>query len=547
MAIINPIVDLNRGFRIWNIDEIYTGPTENGRYVPNVDDGVWDWNSGMLRVVNVNINTGISTLAPWVAPNKPENLTELDTLLGNGPGMVSETYRLYINKSVNPHTIACDAKLYIKGSNSSIMKIFYGHDTTENGRVISKWYDQDGVYVSDNVPLEVIAMDDINNHAIKAPGTAYTTDDLADGDIVTAVIYDDNGYARSINALVVKSSTFVRSPVAPALYITHIELQSPYLSKTASTTLEAPLGLTINSLSLIGVAHYNSGLSMEYPIDGTKFSLHGLDNYITTLAGQQLPLVLTYKLADNEVAYDAANGEVTHISKNYELITLPASHAYNLKLYAYPVWVNDSYTLRYYLSNLDREPIVDVTEYIETDITTNPVFDGIKYGDYQDITVAIDVYNVNPQWLHYRHIQTVTVILHGPATYQGTCWEMGFEGINSSFYGTDVIANARLSTINSWSIDLTSRAMTTREWLNRLYLPILPLYDSETEVSPPDPTHYIISYGDITVERSIDQWNEFLTVDTLPKTGDILTLTWVCKNPTADLYLGISGVMVRLL
>ena len=52
-----PVHDPDRGFRVWNRDEVY-GQSEKGRYVPNLDDAVWDWDTGLWRVIEVDITTG---------------------------------------------------------------------------------------------------------------------------------------------------------------------------------------------------------------------------------------------------------------------------------------------------------------------------------------------------------------------------------------------------------------------------------------------------------------------------------------------------------
>jgi hypothetical protein len=51
---ITPIVDRSRRFTHFKMDEIYTGPAGTGRWVPNVDDMVTDWEQGFYRVVAVD-------------------------------------------------------------------------------------------------------------------------------------------------------------------------------------------------------------------------------------------------------------------------------------------------------------------------------------------------------------------------------------------------------------------------------------------------------------------------------------------------------------
>ena len=57
--------------------EIYTGPTGTGRYVPNIEDAVWDWTAGVFRVVDVNITTGLSTLVLHTFPTQSAHLKKI--------------------------------------------------------------------------------------------------------------------------------------------------------------------------------------------------------------------------------------------------------------------------------------------------------------------------------------------------------------------------------------------------------------------------------------------------------------------------------------
>ena len=87
-----PIFDPDRPFRLWSINEIYDGVSNNA-YVPNVNDGVWDWNSGLYRVTAVDIETGLSTLERYQSVIENPLIDSEDILMGAVPGRVSEGYR----------------------------------------------------------------------------------------------------------------------------------------------------------------------------------------------------------------------------------------------------------------------------------------------------------------------------------------------------------------------------------------------------------------------------------------------------------------------
>ena len=113
MPTIVPIVDQSRGWRYWYYDEIYTTPLGVGRYVPNVNDAVWSWELGLQRVTAVNYLTGESTLVSHTFTNNNGGVLAVDALLGSGPGSVSESFRVYVNTTVSPPTMAVDRRLHI--------------------------------------------------------------------------------------------------------------------------------------------------------------------------------------------------------------------------------------------------------------------------------------------------------------------------------------------------------------------------------------------------------------------------------------------------
>src|SRR5690606_38246651 len=124
----------------------------------------------------------------------------------------------------------------------------------------------------------------------KTPKVGHTVEELDDGELVTAVVYDDVGNAVSITRLLVKKTAFVRTVDESKRFVTGIHIESPFLSKSDPRVLEYPINMPIQALSLVGVVTYSDGGVKRMPIDGTKFSLYGLNNYIATILGQRIPL-----------------------------------------------------------------------------------------------------------------------------------------------------------------------------------------------------------------------------------------------------------------
>jgi hypothetical protein len=170
----------------WSISEIWTGQQGANRYVPKVNDYVIDPATFTTWIVD---HLDPITLIPTLRIIRPANMSfsfsETDVLFGVGPGTQSDTYRVYIDQSVTPHVLAVDNRLRIAGSMASYVKIFKGSDLSETGQVISKVYDSSGNYISQAVPLELVAIDNHVNYAIKTVKVCHTTEELMDGEIVT--------------------------------------------------------------------------------------------------------------------------------------------------------------------------------------------------------------------------------------------------------------------------------------------------------------------------------------------------------------------------
>lgn len=540
------IRDPDRGYRHWLISEIYI-PGGDGRYVPNVNDSVLDWTQGLLQVIAVDITTGISTLKKWDAPRDPSEMTDDDILLGAGPGYQSESYRMYLNTNVMPHALACDSRLHLYGTTASYIKVFLGTDISQAGEVISAFYDQSGQFLGENIPLETVVMPGVDNRAVKAPKVGYTLRQLNDGEVVTVVVYDDAAHAISIAKMLIKNTAFVRTPDASTKYITSIHVESPFISSSNPKLIEYPINMPVQSLNLMGVVTYSDGSRLRMPVDGTKFSMHGLENYIATVQGQKLPLVLSYKLSPNEYSYVVEPSPNKHISEAYEATTLRADGAYTVKLFAYPVWINalSGYRLEYYLYNLDRDQVYPVTNLVQM-ASDSRAFNPIEYGTVQKITVAIDLNRVDNRFANYRHVQTfeITLLAEGTNANEDN-WTVGFSPGQNPPYGPGLQALANFINVNNWQLDIRCQCATKEEWLTRVYYATQPLYDPESEARAPEPNFFVLVAGNHRVEVPIDAWDSLITTHEAPIDGAPVYLEFLRRGVTTDLQLGVSALITH--
>ncbi len=538
------IRDPNRSFSTWNIKDIYNGTANTGYYVPNVDDLVIDWDEGWFRVIAVDLTTGLSTLDKWTPPREAEGISTEDILLGSGPGVVAESYRAYLDTSVMPHTLACDSRLHLYGTQAGYIKIFKGVNIGVDGDVISAYYDQSGNFLGENIPLELVAMPSQNNLAIKSPMVGYTLREFDDGEVVTAVVYSDDGQTLSTAKLLIKNTAFIRTTDASMKYIQSIDLESPFISASNPRLIQYPINMPVASLNLFGVVTYSDGSKIRLPVDGTKFSVFGLDNYIASIQGQELPVALVYNLSENEYNYMANPSGPRTISKEYKATTLEADGAYSIKLFTYPVWIDElhGYRLETWMYNLDRQRVYNVTNYVQA-AQGSRAFDPVTYGSVQRISLAVDMNRVDSAYARYRHAQTFEIALLTEGTEQLVDnWTVGFSPNQDPPYGREMEAKAKMVNQNLWQLRIDNLETMFDRWLDKTYYATQPLFDPEAENRAPAPNYFAIVFDTYRVEFPISQWDKILQLTRMPDEGRPIFIQWIKRSDTNDLQLGISAM-----
>ncbi|MBF6682381.1 hypothetical protein, partial [Acinetobacter baumannii] len=75
-----------------------------------------------------------------------------------------------------------------------------------------------------------------------------------------------------------------------------------FVENSRTNDINYPVNLPVPSFNPIAVVQYNDGSQVEYPVNGDKFSLFGLEQFPSTIIGHSVPLVLSYRLDPNEAA-----------------------------------------------------------------------------------------------------------------------------------------------------------------------------------------------------------------------------------------------------
>ncbi len=541
-----PIYDPNRRWTIWSRDEIFEGGIGQGKYIPNLKDYVVEPDTYTTYIVEFLDQV---TLLPTLREIKPASLdfsfSQSDVLFGVGPGTQADTYRIYIDNSVTPHILSVDTRLKIAGSLSNYAKIFKGTDTSTQGIVISKVYDNNNNFISENIPLELVAIDSHINYSIKIISVAHTDIDMLDGELVTAVIYNDQGNVVSKRQLLVENTAFIRDINTAQKFITQISLDSAFISPSIDNTLEFPLNIPVNALNMIGVVQYSDGTTLRLPVDGTKFSIYGLDQYISSIVGQKVDLVLNYSLSTNETAVGAISNDGNHITENYSLVTTNPNNSYAVKLFGYPIWINNNigYEIKWFLLNLDRNVWYDVTSNVTFSSNTGP-FNPLLYGFVQNKTVQVNLAEVNGTFDVFIHVQNVSIVLnHAPQPdISQIPWTISNEvTANALPYGDGIYAKK----ISPTSVNISAGITTSQEWLDKTYLRSKPLVDPRIETAPLDPTHFILMVRGVETEFPISEWNQDLTISADLNQFESVYVRFIKKVGLAQLELSVVGMISK--
>lgn len=545
------IIDLNRGFRVWLRSEIFTGPNGTGIYCPNVDDLVVDFAQGFFRVSTIDITTGLSTLVPWELTPSSNTDVELDVLLGVGTDEQRETWRCYIDTRQMPYSMQLDGRLHLYRSDATCWKLFLGTDINEStGEIISSFYNASDEYQGENIPLELVATDDLNNRAIWAPSAGSTNRQLADGEVVTAVLYNAADHQLSYTKLLVQNTALVRRVDSSAKLIKSIELKSPYLSDADPKMLIAPINVDMKTVQITGVVRYNNGETMEVPItlDGTgKMSLHGLRWYTPTIQSYAMPLTLSYRLSEDEYSLEHGVTENGMITEAYSIKAAPVDNAYSLKLYAYPTWntAANRYDLDFWLFNMDRDVYYRVPNSIVETPESEAAFDGQNYTTVQRLKFGVQLSAVDPMFSDYRHVQSCSISLRQTGIEKGTKWQVKLDPTQQVFFGDGLLASNRFVNTNLSYLNVKNSCTSLSQWLDKLFYAVNPLFDDTSEVKAPQPTHFVIHTKTRTYEFSVALWDQDITIMNEVKIGETVYIRWLRDVGATKLQLGVTGLAVE--
>jgi hypothetical protein len=467
--------------------------------------------------------------------------SENDILLGVGPGTTKDTYRLYVDSSVIPSTADVDARLTVKGSMCNYCKVFKGSLIGDTGNVLSKIYDNTGNFISENVPLELVQIDSHINYSTKRPITFNVTEELRDAELVTAVFYADDGHVVSKAQLLVENTSFIRDIDASRKYITHISCDCAFMSDTNDSLIEYPINIPMNALNLMGTVWYSDGSHATLPVNGTKFTMLGLEQHLSSIIGQKVPLTLRYVLDASETSYAGVGVERNYVTEPYNLITVNPNNSYTTKLFGYPVWVDSysGYRMRWWLLNQDRNVYFEVTGQVRFDDITGG-FEPTLYGYVQRKQVSINLREVSGSFKPFVHTQLFEITLNHAPDASSTNWTIANEAnVTRPVYGVGLKA-----VVHGTKINLASGFNTLEEWLENVYYKTYPLVDLTREFYPIVPNEFVINYRGADYRYNINEWDQDLNIGNLIDLHSSLFIRFIKYTGVENLQLAVASMII---
>lgn len=530
-------------WKVWNANEVYMGGSGLNKWVAKVRDHVYNELTGKTQVV-----VSLSNYVPSF-DDLPGTAGGGDSVLSSGVGADPSTWRFIFNSTLRPYVGRVDGRLYFPAENLSHGVLFRGTDTSRTtGRVLSRRFNSNGEYIDDMIPA--IPMDGVQN-----PQNAgfyiippfNLVDELIEGEAVTLVVYDVDTIERFRQRMWVNKSNWTARIEDSSKVVTHLGLESDFLSPTIPNTLEIPQGVTVDAVNMRGLVYYRDGSVVPVNIDHDRFMVMGLEGFYAGEVGFNQNIPLRYKLAAGEQSENlSTSGE--HVTQEFRAVVVPEKGAYSSKLVGFPNWRSDlgEYQMRWYLTNMDRNFYMDVTAWVLYN-SNSDVFEPVGYGRVQRLSVRLNLRDVSGTLPSFIHNAQIVVVLGGPGTNVGVNWRVGFSPTQNPMYGEGLYASTKMVNQNLWRLNVRGSHTTFDSWLKAAFYDTLPIYDARSETKAPTPTHMrIFSPAGASTIVEIAEWQREFSVSVNFTGRSNVQIGFLQEVNGVMLELGIACMPVKI-
>ena len=547
--------------RDWYIEQIYDpelhDPLDVWRkyIVPYEGELVKDTkNKKQYIVTHVDPTTWKSTLVEF-SWEQTEG-TDLDYPLfpQSEYGMLQGEFPLFVDYSVTPPSCRVSSLAY--QTNPAYAKLFFGNIIDEKeGQVISAVYANQDI-VTDKIPVTTVmpAGFNVEQDIIKGCDTFSVTlpkETLKNGTRTTLVYFDENGFPLAPTySLMTQHSEYLRNHQLGQRFVTSIELLSPWFTNSTNPkTLYIPVNLPLMNVVFQARVNYSDGTSDVQPVNSadlaTGFTLHGYDSFKPTTPNQKGSLVLTYQFQANEQAAVAQPGQPDHMSVSYDMIAVAVDGAYTPRIYAYPYWANNVWNMKFYLGDLTRQFMIDVTNFVRLN-NASPAFRGTAYGVEQKLTYNLTLSDVSPSFNNWTFVQDMIITLYDSGTSANRKWDVIHNPAKPAFENLEILYTPQ--TNGTQIAKFNGTFANTTAFLDRAYNGMDPEINPLREDKPLVPTHmkFIRQSTGATITLPVGSYANLQFTGMTLTNAENFFIAWIQRDSTGnELQLGLSAAITR--
>lgn len=466
-------------------DPSKTDEENNQKIIPAVDSLVVD-GSTMYIVTAVDPTTHEATLsAPYLVATSEDPSDTVSVV-----SYANDIFRVYYTNRTSPTKLAIDSRLIITGSINTSYQLSVKNSSGEKV-VISRYYDEDGNFLSTSVPMGIIYTDSPNAKYCRPCNTTAT---ITDGQSVLLEVFNTFGEVTAQVNLFARESVFENTLDSYIPSIVSIEINSSQKAEDGDIYIYETQD--VRSLNITAKLTYDNGFIREISTDGEQCISYGINDFVPSYPGLRQPIMIKYFLSEDELssADVVTVSGVRYISATTHIVVRSEDIVSSMKLSVVPLWdsTQSKYYLRYFAYDIDGEWMEDVT----VNVTTTPTFNGINYGTWQTIVASIDKKNIVAIGLNKSSIyqQSFAVQVQPISIYE--------RYVLADVVGGDVVYGVEAGTsrrpILSYDSTISQYFIPTTVFENveavieAFYTNATPPYDTSELIAPVTPTHFIV-------------------------------------------------------
>lgn len=466
---------------VYALSMIYdpTQPNGPGRIIPMIPSLVIE-GTQIFTVSAVDPTSFASTLVPAY--------TKLEDPIGSVISYGNDVFHVYYDARTTPVTLTVESRCVILGGDPAYYQIVR-YPNTSNAVVISQNYGVSGNYLNTTPAMQAVTGVDNTWFFTACVTNAVLT---ANEPLLLQVFNAEGAQVAELTvhaaaAAVVNQATTYQ-PKITALSV--IGTQT-----TGQTSFFAYLRQSISSLFLQAQLTYDDGTTAIVPIDQSQCFLYGAEDFIASYPGLVQTLLLKYYLSPGELVGGGLNPLAGFIATEVTVTVIPHPSEFGGKISVIPIWnaSGSTYILRYFYYTLNRQASVDVTTH--TTIAQGS-FSGSAYGQTQQMTLSVDLNQVDPVTYPSSTIYTQCVVIN-LQPIAALVRYMLRDSLSSTYvYGQDSSSSRR--PILYWDSTITQMFVpgsvfpSLAAFLLSFYTNASPPFDINVETSAPQPTHFLL-------------------------------------------------------